>query len=129
MDDLAGAIGSTLEEKPFSSFKVLCRHFRIGKATCLRILHDKLGLRKFYLSWVPYIPSIDQKSKRVPYSKLRLTAIKEQKVSDLQRVVTGDESSLFVYYPRDSVWVASCDELPQRLKKKINTEKSLVSIL
>jgi transposase len=30
-NDLVGAIGSMLEERPFSSFKVLCRQFRIGK--------------------------------------------------------------------------------------------------
>jgi transposase len=44
MNDLAGAIGSMLEEKPFSLCKGLCHRFRIGKATCLRILQDKLGL-------------------------------------------------------------------------------------
>jgi hypothetical protein len=41
----ARAIHFMLEEKPFSSCKVLCHHFRIGKATCLRILHDGLGLK------------------------------------------------------------------------------------
>jgi hypothetical protein len=45
MKDLAGVIGSILEERPFSSYKVLYRHFRIGKATRLRVLHDKLGLK------------------------------------------------------------------------------------
>jgi transposase len=31
--DLAEAIRSVLTERPFTSCKVLCRHFRIGKAT------------------------------------------------------------------------------------------------
>jgi hypothetical protein len=31
-NDDAGAIGSMLEEKLFSSCKVLCRHFQLGKA-------------------------------------------------------------------------------------------------
>jgi hypothetical protein len=43
-NDLPGAIGVLLPDKLFSFCKVLCRHFQIGKATCLRILHDKLGL-------------------------------------------------------------------------------------
>jgi hypothetical protein len=43
--DLAGVIGSMLEEIPSSSCKELCRHFRIRTATSLRILHDKLGLK------------------------------------------------------------------------------------
>jgi hypothetical protein len=34
-----------VEERPFRSCKALCRHFRIEKVTCLRILHDKFGLK------------------------------------------------------------------------------------
>jgi hypothetical protein len=30
-NDLAGAIGFMLQERPFGSCKVLCHHFRIGK--------------------------------------------------------------------------------------------------
>jgi hypothetical protein len=37
--DLAEAIRSVDTERPFISCKILWRHFRIGKATCLRILH------------------------------------------------------------------------------------------
>jgi hypothetical protein len=46
LNDLAAAIGSMLKESPFSSCRVLCRHFRIGKATCLLIIRDKLDLKK-----------------------------------------------------------------------------------
>jgi hypothetical protein len=44
-NDLGESIGSMLAERPFNSCKMLCRHFRIGKATCLRIFHDKLDLK------------------------------------------------------------------------------------
>jgi hypothetical protein len=46
---LARVIGSMLEERPISLCKMFCRHFRIGKAICLRILHVKVGLKKFRL--------------------------------------------------------------------------------
>jgi hypothetical protein len=59
-NDVAGAMFFMLEERPFSSCKVLCRHFRIGKAACLQILHDKLGLKNFHLRRVP----IDQPEER-----------------------------------------------------------------
>jgi hypothetical protein len=49
-DDLAGAIGFMLEERLSSSCKVLCRHFGVGEAASLRILHDKLGLKKILSS-------------------------------------------------------------------------------
>jgi hypothetical protein len=51
------------KEMSFSSCKVLCQHFRIGKATCLRILHDKLGLKKNLFSPGTVCP-IDQPEER-----------------------------------------------------------------
>jgi hypothetical protein len=53
----------------------------------------------------------------------------EQKASGCQQIITGDESWFFLYYLCDSVWATSCDELPQRIKQKIDTEKCLLSIL
>jgi hypothetical protein len=46
----------------------------------------------------------------------------------LSRNVTGDGSRFLVYYLRDLIWEAPRDELPQRIKRKIDTEKCLVSI-
>jgi hypothetical protein len=53
----------------------------------------------------------------------------EEKGSSFQRIITGNMSWCFFSYFRDSVWAVSPDELPQRLKQKIDTEKCLVSIL
>jgi hypothetical protein len=49
--DRAEAIRSVLTERPFTSCKVLYRHFRIARARCLRILHDDLRRQKFNLRW------------------------------------------------------------------------------
>jgi hypothetical protein len=35
----------------------------------------------------------------------------------------------FFYYPCDSVWAASHDQLPRRIKQKNDAEKCLISIL
>jgi hypothetical protein len=122
-------IGSVLNKRPFRSCKMLYRHFRIGKTTCLQTLHDNLDLKRFHLRWVSHTLTINRKSERLSDSKLFLTALMEQKASGFQRIITGDESWFFLYCPRDSVWAASRDELPQRIKQKIDTEKCLVSIL
>jgi hypothetical protein len=74
---------------------------------------------------VPHALSIDQKSERTPYSKLLLM---KQKASGFQRIITGDELWFFLYYPRDSAWPASRDELPQLIKQKSAMEKSLVLV-
>jgi hypothetical protein len=65
---------------------------------------------------------MNQKGETVSYSKLLLMALMEQKANVFQKIITGDESRFFHYYPRDSVWAASPDELPQRIKQKIDTE-------
>jgi hypothetical protein len=63
------------------------------------------------------------------YPKLLLTALMEEKARWFQWIISGDESQFFFYYPRDSIRAASHDELPQSIKQKIDTEKSLISIL
>jgi hypothetical protein len=110
------------EERPFGSSKMLCRHFRIGKAKWLRILQSKLGLKKCHLRRVQYTLSINEKSKRGSYSKLLLTARMEQKATGFQRITNGDELWFVLDYPRGSAWAASRDELPQRIKQKNDTK-------
>jgi hypothetical protein len=61
--------------------------------------------------------------------KFLLAALMEPKASGFQRILTGDESRFFFYYPRDLVWAASRGELPQRIKRKSDTEKCSVSLL
>jgi hypothetical protein len=84
------------------------------------------NLENFPLCWVSHSLSINQKSERVSYSKLLLTAPMEQRASGFQRVITGDEPSFVFYYSRDSVWAAPRNELPQRIKRKTDTGKCMV---
>jgi hypothetical protein len=59
----ASAIGSVLEERPFSSCKVLCHRFWTGKAASLRILQDKLDLKRFHLYWVSHALRLNRRVK------------------------------------------------------------------
>jgi hypothetical protein len=40
----------------------------------------------------------------------------EQKVDGFQQIITGIEPWFFLYWPRDSVWATSRDELSERIK-------------
>jgi hypothetical protein len=51
--NIAAPIQLLLQQFPFISCQVLCRKLKIGKATCLRVLHDDLHLEKFNLRYVP----------------------------------------------------------------------------
>jgi hypothetical protein len=108
---------------------MLSRHFRIAKATCLRILHDQLGLKKFHLRWVPHIPSPTQKAERVSISSLLLAALEEAQSTGFDRLITGDESWFYLSYLHESAWAASRDQLPENVSQKIDTEKCLISVL
>jgi transposase len=73
--DLAEAISSMLEERPFLSCKLLARHFRIGNATCLRILREDLALQKFNLQWLPHRLDSTQKQNHVTFSRVLLDGV------------------------------------------------------
>jgi hypothetical protein len=47
--DLTRVIAEFIREHPFLSCKILYRQLRVSKEICLRILHEKLAIRKFYL--------------------------------------------------------------------------------
>jgi transposase len=128
-NDLAEAIASILREKPFASCKVLCRHFRIAQTTCLRILHDNLGMKRFNLRWVPHALNSNQKAERVTLSHEILAILESDRRNSFRNVIIGDESWFLVYYPRDSIWAQSRDEVPERIRQKIDSEKCLISVL
>ena len=128
-NDLAEAIASMLREKPFASCKALCLQFRIVKTTCLRILHDNLGMKKFNLRWVPHALNSNQKAERVTLSHEILAVLESNRRNSFRSVITGDESWFFLYYPRDSIWAQSRDEVPERISEKIDSEMCLISIL
>jgi hypothetical protein len=85
--DHAGAIVLCL--KKGRSGKVFYRHVRIGKATSLRIFHNRLGLAEFHFRWVPHVLLINQKSERVSYSKLLLTTQMKQKRAAFNELSPG----------------------------------------
>jgi hypothetical protein len=126
--DLAEVIRSVFTDRPSTSCKILCRHFRIWKATCLRILHDALGLKKFHLRWVPHSLTPNQKGERVILSAQLLRELEESQANNFERLITVDESWFFRYYPHESAWVSSREDAPERIRQTIDTEEVLISV-
>jgi hypothetical protein len=113
--DLSGAIVSMLNKKPFILCKVSSRHFRITRASCLRISHDSLGMKKSNLRRVPRALDMNQKSERATLSHELLAIWQSDRSSGFQNMITGDESWFFLSYPRESVRVKSRDEGPDKI--------------
>jgi hypothetical protein len=85
-NDFGKATSSMLAERPFSSWKMLYRHFRIGKTTWLRVFHDELGFKELHFRWTPHALSINHKSERVSYSRILLTTLMEQRAGGFQQI-------------------------------------------
>jgi hypothetical protein len=50
-----------LDRYPFSSARVIARHFRISPSIVKEILRRELGLEKFSRRWFPHLLSDDEK--------------------------------------------------------------------
>jgi hypothetical protein len=48
---------------------------------------------------------------------------------DFEHIITGDESWFYLYNLLDSASAESRDTLPERVRRKIDTEKCLISVL
>jgi hypothetical protein len=75
-NDLRGRIAELMCEKRFTLCKVRCGRRNTPKTTCLRVLHEKLGLTKFYLCWLPQTLEVNQIAERVTLSYQRLHVLR-----------------------------------------------------
>jgi transposase len=94
--DLAAPIQPLLQQFPFISCKLLCRELKIGKATCLHVLHDDLHLEKFNLRYVPPSLEADQKRSRVELSRELLQILEQDQQYEFEKMLTEDESWFFL---------------------------------
>jgi hypothetical protein len=88
------------------------------KGTCLRILHDMLGMKKVHLRLVSYALDTNLAVEKVTLLHEVLSALSNIRSAAFQSVITEDESWFFRYYPRDSIWALSGDEVPERVSQK-----------
>ena len=127
--DLANPIQSLLRERPFISCKVICKKLRIPKTTCLRVLHDELGLLKRHLRWVPHRLEDSQKALRVAFSHDILEVLRRTQENDFAMLLTGDEAWFYSQYQHDSMWADASEELPTRVRPKISSRKCLICVI
>ena len=88
----------------------------IHSSTVLKILFERLGLRKICTHWVPHLLTDEQKQSRV---RLALQVIEKYDKCDprrLEKIVTGDETWIYHFQPdskaKNKVWVSSEGDRP-----------------
>jgi hypothetical protein len=91
--DLAEDISSMLKRWLVLACKILCRHFRIARATCLCVLHDTIRMKKFNLRWFSHALNGNQKGERVTLSQDILSILQSTRATGFQNEITGDDES------------------------------------
>jgi hypothetical protein len=125
-------LGSQFEafllKSPFTSARVIAKHFCTTAPTIKDILHRELGMRKFSRSWVPHFLSEAQKAARVKASKEMLRILQDSEENKFDGIVTGDESWFRYLYPCSKIFARSPAEVVPRIRQRIDTKKTMVTI-
>ena len=122
-DPRVGRLVSVLTEKNVATVKTLFEEDArctvqeieelngIHSSSVLKILLERLGLRKICVRWVPHLLTDEQKQSRV---RLALQVIEKYDKCDprrLEEIVTGDETWIYHFQPdskaKNKVWVSS----------------------
>ena len=77
----------------------ICNETGMSYGTVYRILTDELHMRKVCARWIPRLLTDDNRNKRVNASKKFLRRYRHEGEEFLSRIVTTDETWLFLYDP------------------------------
>jgi hypothetical protein len=93
------------------------------------VLYDDLHLEKFNLRHVPHSLRADQKRSWVELSREFLQILKQGQQYEFEHILTAHESWFSFEYFHYSCWAANPDDVSEIPKQKIQSDKSLISIM
>ena len=104
----------------------------IHSSSVLKILHERLGLRKICPHWLPHLLTDEQKQSRV---RLALQVIEKYDKFDprrLEDIVTGDETWIYHFQPdskaKNKIWVSSEGDRPVIVRRCKTSNRMLYAI-
>jgi transposase len=126
---LAEPLRLFLDNDPFTTARMLSRHFNVSATTVKEILARDLGMRKFTRRWVPHTLSDLQKVKRVETSTELFHILNELEVDSFDGITTDDESS-FQYLSESSAMFAKwLRDVNPRTRPGIGVTKRMSTIV
>ena len=88
----------------------------IHSSSVLKILRERLGLRKICKRWVPHLLSDERKQSRVRLASQVIEKYYKCDPRRLEEIVTGDETWIYYFQPdskaKNKVWVSSEGDRP-----------------
>lgn len=104
----------------------------ISYGTAIKILKDKLRLRKVSARWVPRLLTPDNKRLRETMSKQCLDRFKQNPKEFLRRIVTVDETWIHYYTPdtkrQSKQWIFPGESAPKKAKTVPSAGKVMATI-
>ena len=104
----------------------------IHSSSVLKILRERLGLRKIYARWVPHLLTDEQKQSRARFA---LQVIEKYDKCDrrrLEEIVTFDETWIYHFQPdskaKNKVWVSSEGDRPVIARRCKTSNRMLYAI-
>ena len=126
-DDLVRVVQACLEHDPHRSAKSIAKELGKSVATITARL-SAIGLKYFYLRWVPHTLSDEQKQRRVEGAGVLLSCLEGFGSRGLATFFTADESWFKHDNPHDAMWSRTRDEAGTREAGTIVKEKTLIVV-
>ena len=104
----------------------------IHSSSVLKIVRDRLGLRKICARWVPHLLTDKQKQSRVRLASQVIEKYDKCDPRHLEEIVTGDETWIYHFQPdskaKNKVWVPSESDRPVTARRCKTSNRMLYAI-
>jgi hypothetical protein len=110
IDFLDIKILSCLEKEPFDSADSFAEVLHVSQPTILNHVHDSLGIKLFYLRWIPHELTGKSREIRIRKCRERLSMLEGMDKGNFRNLVTGD----FFQFQHSAKWPVSRDDVPQK---------------
>ena len=86
-------------------------------------------MTKINFKWIPYTLSDEIREKRIQMATFLLTFLSNASEQTLDKVMTEDETWLYLNHPRKSMWLVPGKETPVNIKQNISSPKYMIAVI
>jgi len=128
-DNYAAEIEEMVEEHPYSSARHIASTLGIDHRTVRRTLTAVLHRKHVCLKWVPHELTDAVRRKRVGDARDLLEHLQGLGPIQANRLITCDQSWVFVRNQPDGCWIPDGETIPTRERRTIGDEKVMLTVL
>jgi len=127
--DLATLVQQELEDSPFMSAHALAEELGENRSMIRNVLKNQLKLTRLSLRWVPHEPTAELLDKRLHGATDLLGRLSSLKPQQLNHVVTGDQTWVFLRNDPSKMWGKRGENTPVRVKRSRGDKKIMLTVM